>query len=178
MNNKQYVTEQVEYQAPRYANGTPTMEGYDPSQISHDAPYIPQGMNQHLQYNQYQNPTGIPNHPQQPSIDYRALNEQQAMAQRNAQPTYTEAQKNFQKMTDIVNQLNKQGIGTSADGSDVQGYALGVAIESIYTAIRTFNEIDYWLPKSKATLAPKLKQAASPIVKALQGYVNTLEKLS
>lgn len=180
--NKQYSTEQVEYQAAQYDNCGVVMEGYNPGEYEHDMPYTPSGRYQQApqqQQNYYQNPGysqqprgyGYPNQAQ----NIQQMNVLQEQAQRSQGPTYNDAYRNLEQYDNMLGRLGN--IGVTRDDSDVQEYALGVAMESLHSAIKALREIEYWMPKGKEHLTPKFTQAAAPIVKGLQAYLSALERI-
>lgn len=167
--------EQMEYQAPTFGNDMPVMEGYDPSEIDHDAPYIPQNRKNVDPRQRYtQQPYQQPQAYGQP-YDTRALNQQQQAAQQSTGPTYMDAQRNIERYDAMLNGLN--GITATPDSSDAQMYGLGVAMESLHNAIKALKEVEYWVPKGKEHLVPKLTQAAIPIIDVLTKYSSALQRI-
>ena len=186
--NKQYSTEQVEYQAAQYDNNAAMLEGYNPSEYDHDAPYIASGRyqqkpQQRQANNYYQNPGyqqpptgyGYPNQGYPPQQNMQQINYQQEQMQRSQGPTYADAYKNLERYDNMLNNLGH--VNVTQDGSDVQEYALGVAMESLHAAMKALREIEYWMPKGKEHLNQKFGMAATPIIKGLQAYLAAMERI-
>lgn len=181
--NRQYSTEQVEYTAGQYDSNGVVLEGYNPADYEHDMPYMASGRYQQRppqpqQY--YQNPGQMPQYGQQPPQGYgqpniQGLNYQQEQNQRAAGPSYNDAQRNLERYDNMLNNLGH--VNVTRDDSDVQEYALGVAMESLHSAIKALREVDYWIPKGKESLAPKFTQAAAPVLKGLHAYLAAMERI-
>lgn len=166
--------EQGQYEAPR-------MEGYNPAEIENEnIAYQPQGNGYNR--NQYQRPTQRPTHATQQMSPQQVqqLNQQHEQMQRSMAngPTRNDAYSNLDRMTGVLDNMNAQGIGATADGSDVQAYAIRAAIDSLYSAMKVLDEVDYWLPRGKEGLKPRLEKAGAPIVNALRAYTNAIESLA
>ena len=195
--------DEAQYQAPMFEAG-PRLDGYDPSEIEHDRPYIPSGRHaqqpqnprqQYMNPNQFQpqqqpqppyqqppyqqNPQyGAPyQQPQQPQqYNGQAANQAQ-MGMQGQGPTYQSAEQNLQRMTGVLQNLNQLGIHTTEDGSDLEAYGIGVALDSIYGAIKAMTEAEFWIPQGKQHLVEKFTKAGVPIVKALQTYAKAIEQI-
>ena len=184
----------------------PQMESYNPQNDDFNQPYVPQGqmgygnrnyaqfqsapgqmpmqnnyqqpMQQHGQYPQM----GMNGYQQQsmPNVNVAAMNAQAEEMQRNAMqsgPNGLSAYKNLEQMDNMMGTINNIGGATTSDGSDVNEYAIGVAVDALYTAINVLGDVEVWMPQAKAQLTPKLQKSAAPIIKALKSYVAVIERM-
>lgn len=187
---KQYSTEQVEYQAAQYDNNGAVMEGYNPAEYEHDMPYVPSGRYQQAPqqpqnfyqnpgyqnpgYGGYQNQPGY-GYPNQPNVQQLNALQEQAQQRSRQGPTYNDAYRNLEQYDNMLSRLGN--VTATQDSSDVQEYALGVAMESLHSAMKALREIEYWMPKGKEHLTPKFAQAATPVVKGLQAFLGAMERI-
>lgn len=160
---------------------------YDPM-LDGDMPYIPSGQNGVNPYVQQQMRPQVPitqgfvdvdniqnfSNPQQNS--QHNFQTQMYEATQDQGLEYDMAGKNVEVMSGALNAFNSIDQSTSA-GSDNEEYAVGVAIESIHSAIKVLKDVEYWIPTTHEGLTPKLKEIGSPIVRALSAYAEKIDQL-
>lgn len=182
----------------------PQMESYNPAHEDYNQPYIPpsqvgQGNRNYMshqapvgympQQTNFQQPMHMANqYPQQGMYGYQqqampnvqAMNQQAEQAQRAAAlngPNGMSAYRNLERMDQVIDQIGGIASATRADSSDVNQYAIGVAIDALHTAINVLGDVDVWMPQAKSQLTPKLQNSAIPIIKALKSYVSVIERM-
>ena len=174
--------ESFEEEPQQFANGSPVMEGYNPADS--DLPYIPaMPSQQHIKQPQFidlNNPESFARverqNPQQPqqANPYTAY---KTGPNGEIRPNLENASQNKEQLGSIFDEINGIASTSTIDGSDVKSYATGIAIKTMYDAIKILNEVDYWIPEGKEQYTEPLKRVSASIIKALQAYVSKIEQL-
>jgi hypothetical protein len=176
----------------------PTMESYNPSTDDSMMPYVPSGQSSSATQ-QYQQPQG--NTPMQGFIDLNQLGQNQAQnqaqnesAQQNNPnqqyqqnlsdmnqiapgPNTMSAHKNLELLENAMGMVQDIASTTKKEGDTNRVYATDVALKSLYAAVSSLEEIEYWIPEGKEEYVPKLNQIAKPIKEALSQYTAYIERL-
>lgn len=156
-------------ETPQQMDMAPQIESYDPA--DDDIPYIP-GMgtpktNKPPQFVDLSNPASYSN------IQPNGAPQNESVA---PVPEYKKGL-TVDKVRNMMDTMSDLTADTDSDGSNVQKYAFGVAIKSLYDAIKMLKEVDYWIPEGKQGYTESLKKIATPIVQALDAYVKKIEML-
>lgn len=192
----------VESEQKNVDTDIPMMESYNPSTDDSMMPYVPSGQ-QSSGNQKYQQPQG--NAPMQGFIDLNQLGQNQAKNQPQTQSLNENAQQNnpnqqYQQNLANMNSIDPgpntmnahknleilenamdmvQGISntTKREGDTNRVYATDVALKSLYAAVSSLDELQYWIPEGKEEYVPKLNQIAKPIKEALSQYTAYIERL-
>ncbi len=188
-----YIEEEQQY----INSESPTMETYNPMDDDGMMPYVPSTQKNSNNSQQYiQESNGV--EPMQGFIDLNQMgnfsnqnNQQQnqdynpnqqyqqnlVMNQPPSGPNEMNAHKNLELMESVMDKVEGISNTTKKEGDTNRVYATDVALKSLYSALSTLKEIEYWIPEGKEELVPKLQQIANPITNALQSYVDSIERL-
>jgi len=187
----QYLKSDI-YEEEKARISKPKMESYDPDADDTFMPYLP---SRGGQGNRYAPTVGRGARPGQ-FLDMNRIGEysapqdaqttnqryQQSVAQfegsKGFQPNEDVAEKNLERMTDILKKTGGLIGSTTEDDQDLEAYATQVALKSLDECLSTLNDIEEWLPKGKQGYLKQLKTGAAPIVKALKVYRDAIQKIS
>jgi hypothetical protein len=179
----------VEEEQQVVPNNKPTMENYDPSADDSDLPYIPSaGFNRQTfqqppknvamntgfididNIEKYTQPTGT-----QP-MGQRAPLQPMPMNESGNGPAYPDSPDTVNAMGGVLDAFNSVDQSTT-ESSDVDRYAISVAIKTMSEAAKMFKEVQYWLPKDKSQYTTQLTKIGKPIADAITAYVEKIGKL-